>query len=409
MLHFSKYCRFSLLAAATLGTWAIAAAPTLAANVPTITFNSTEYQTFTPGSKNPIINDSEAAKKALLDDAPAATNVELWYKDEDPTANVGFTFQQGAYKATVTSVTKSDWSLFGKQWFDDFLTAYKPATLSLADIKAQPSYAAALDYIAQNGVPRAGDPNIGSVRLNETTGEFGLDLVGHYDLVDRLLSSDSNSYKTGNTLIDSMLNSVAVGAQFASNLSKVTTQVNDLSQKLTPTSYSLTQADFDATNTLINELKAKTTTALAIPGLPTDTTTALKALSTKLNALTLPATFPTTTIGKNALKAGLVTVLGNLTTALNGAQPALNALNKPLSISEVAKVTVNGKSSFAYSFVAKESGITSNDGTESFTGIYKWSQNIGKTVNATPVPEPSLLLGMIALGGGAIASRHKRA
>jgi hypothetical protein len=404
MLHFSKYCRFSLLAAATLGTWTIAAAPTLAANVPTITFNSTEYQTFTPDSKNPIINDSEAAKKALLDDAPAATNVELWYKDENPTANVGFTFQQGAYKATVTSVTKSDWSVFGKQWFDGFLAAYKPAGFTLADT----DYKTALDYIQTNGVPRAGDPNIGSVKLNETTGEFSLDLVGHYDLVDRLLSSDSASYKTGNTLIDSMLTGIADSAQLASTLPEVTTQVTTLSQKLNLAT-SLTQADLTAASLLINGLKNKTTAALAIPGLPTDTKTALTALSTKLNALTLPATLPTDATLKALLKTNLAAGLGNIATALNGAQPVLNALKKPLSMSEVAKVTVNGKSSFAYSFVAKESGITSNDGTESFTGIYKWSQNIGKTVNATPVPEPSLLLGMIALGGGAIASRHKRA
>ena len=80
--------------------------------------------------------------------------------------------------------------------------------------------------------------------------------------------------------------------------------------------------------------------------------------------------------------------------------------NTPLQISEIAKVTFNGKVDYAFGFKATDSGAIAGDRNKlnditSHTGIYSWSQTY-KTV-----PEPSALFGLVAVGGLVIASRRK--
>jgi hypothetical protein len=84
---------------------------------------------------------------------------------------------------------------------------------------------------------------------------------------------------------------------------------------------------------------------------------------------------------------------------------------KSFQMSEVAKVTFNGQVDYAFAFKAIESGAIAGDRNKttdrtSHTGVYTWT----KTVTPQSVPEPTAMLGLIAVGGLAIQRRlQKRA
>lgn len=76
----------------------------------------------------------------------------------------------------------------------------------------------------------------------------------------------------------------------------------------------------------------------------------------------------------------------------------------PLQMSEITKVTINGETHYAYSFDAEQSGFVAKDDGMSYSGIYSWSQ-AGTPVAS--VPEPSTMLGLMAVGGLVAASKRK--
>ncbi|EAW37459.1 NF038130 family PEP-CTERM protein [Lyngbya sp. PCC 8106] len=73
----------------------------------------------------------------------------------------------------------------------------------------------------------------------------------------------------------------------------------------------------------------------------------------------------------------------------------------PLQVSEVAKVTIGDEVHYAYSFGATQTGILAADAapgdTSSHTGLYTWTLEGQPPVAA--VPEPSTMLGLMAVGG----------
>ncbi|MEB3279558.1 MAG: NF038130 family PEP-CTERM protein [Lyngbya sp.] len=89
--------------------------------------------------------------------------------------------------------------------------------------------------------------------------------------------------------------------------------------------------------------------------------------------------------------------------------PFLAALNEidALQISEIAKVTINGKSEYVYSFNATNSDFAALDDIAggSYTGVYSWSKAGQPPVAA--VPEPSTMLGLMAVGGLFAAAKRK--
>ncbi|MEQ8752165.1 MAG: NF038130 family PEP-CTERM protein [Coleofasciculus sp. G1-WW12-02] len=85
-------------------------------------------------------------------------------------------------------------------------------------------------------------------------------------------------------------------------------------------------------------------------------------------------------------------------------QTLLGMLDSPLQASEVVKVTHNGKTTYAYTFSAAISTLSSNDGTRSHTGVY----DPQLTLDPVDVPEPSILLGLIGVGGLVAAKRQSQ-
>jgi hypothetical protein len=76
----------------------------------------------------------------------------------------------------------------------------------------------------------------------------------------------------------------------------------------------------------------------------------------------------------------------------------------PLQMSEIAKVTINGEVHYAYSFNAVNSGFVAKDDGMSYSGIYSWN-HAGIPVES--VPEPSTMLGLMAVGGLFAAAKRK--
>jgi hypothetical protein len=75
-----------------------------------------------------------------------------------------------------------------------------------------------------------------------------------------------------------------------------------------------------------------------------------------------------------------------------------------LQISELAKVELNGVSEYVYSFNATDSGFVAKDDVagKSYSGVYSWN----KAGTPVAVPEPSTILGLMAIGGLFGAAKH---
>lgn len=79
---------------------------------------------------------------------------------------------------------------------------------------------------------------------------------------------------------------------------------------------------------------------------------------------------------------------------------------QPLQISEVVKVNYNGQTSFQYGFSATPSGVVEISDGVSHDGNYTLSQ-VYSVDEPEGVPEPSTILGLMAIGGLVAASKRK--
>ncbi|MGB3404965.1 MAG: NF038130 family PEP-CTERM protein [Microcoleaceae cyanobacterium] len=94
----------------------------------------------------------------------------------------------------------------------------------------------------------------------------------------------------------------------------------------------------------------------------------------------------------------------------NGVNSAKNQISSylggnPLQMSEVAKVTIDGVVNYAYSFSATDTGYVDTDGS-SHSGLYSWTL-AGEPQSIQAVPEPSSMLGLMAVGGLVTLSQRK--
>ncbi|MEH2178744.1 NF038130 family PEP-CTERM protein [Nostoc sp.] len=232
-------------ASMAVGVSALATTP---AHATSFSFDNTgEINTYTGGSNGTFIkgnaqDGTKAAIKALTDNDPSS-NVELWYSDETPDSNVGFTATKGSYKATVSSVTADDWNNFGSQWLGDLLSSYTPFQPVWNGFSAE-TKSLVTSYFPYLGM---GDPNIGGFQFGQNGG-VELKLVGHLDVKTKLATTIS-------TKVDENWN--AIKSQFPQQTTSPTlSQVESLIPQL--------QTQLNAIPGLIAPLQTKLD---AIPGL----------------------------------------------------------------------------------------------------------------------------------------------
>ncbi|NEO27941.1 MAG: PEP-CTERM sorting domain-containing protein, partial [Kamptonema sp. SIO4C4] len=108
----------------------------------------------------------------------------------------------------------------------------------------------------------------------------------------------------------------------------------------------------------------------------------------------------------NEIAAGNSSLTASIESQLQGIVSAWEQDIEFLQISEIAKVTVNGQTQYAYSFSAEDTGFVDDDGS-SHSGRYTIS--LKGTPESESVPEPSVLLGLAAFGGLFAASKRKNA
>lgn len=86
-----------------------------------------------------------------------------------------------------------------------------------------------------------------------------------------------------------------------------------------------------------------------------------------------------------------------------------NLLPNGFQASEVVKATIDGQSQYLYSFLATNSGLTNSAGAgadgSSHSGNYEVS--LRGVIPPASVPEPSTMLGLMAVGGMVAASKRK--
>jgi PEP-CTERM motif len=327
-------------------------------NINTYTYGSVEFdKTGIGGVNRRVLNDYNNKGNinkaiAALTDNDNTTNVELFTSSEVVTDNVGFTANFGNNTVKVESVTKADWAdgTLATAWLKGFSNAYGglmssiPTTVGSNMLKDfNNNFGLLVSSLKATGFNAAGDANIGDIALNKETGEFKLDLVGHLDISEKYV----DTRKT-------------IPNPVATILKTITTP-----GKKTTTTISIPNPDFGKPIPNPNYLKKSPDYARNTTGNP--------VFDGMLSSLA---------------KAAFLT-------------------KTPLQVSEIAKVTFNGQTDYAFAFKATDSGAIAGDhnkisSTTDHTGIYSWSKTY-KTV-----PEPSALFGLVGIGGLVIASRRKR-
>lgn len=329
-------------------------------NINTWTYGSAKFDNTGIGGVNRRVlndyNNKADSNKAIaaLTDGDSTTNVELFTSGEVVTDHVGFTGNFGNNTVKIESVTKADWAdgTLATAWLKGFSNAYGglmssiPTTVGSNILKDfNNNFGLLVGSLKATGFNAAGDANIGDIALNKETGELKLDLVGHLDISEKYVD-------TRKTIPDPV-----------ATILKTTT-------------------------TTIAGKKITTTTSIANPnfGKPIPNPNYLKQ----------SPDYARNTTG-NPVFDGMLSSLAK----------AAFLTNTPLQVSEIAKVTFNGQTDYAFSFKASESGAIAGDRNQisnstDHTGVYSWNKTY-KTV-----PEPSALFGLVGIGGLVIASRRKR-
>ncbi|MEL0590837.1 MAG: NF038130 family PEP-CTERM protein [Planktothrix rubescens PR222] len=329
-----------------VGMSAVASLPAKAAS---LDFNNSEtnYATYTHNSNNLWIKGNEAAAISALTDNNIQTNVELNYTNETNSSSVGFTAKAGKHTAKVSSVTTKEFNAFQEEWLSGLLNAYQPLK-NVWSASSQAFRDVALGAFKSS--VGFGDPNIAEFSLDKT-GAMSMKTLGFFDLkpkVNTLISDYS-------TEINKPLDQAKVGLSNVNSL--ISAIQNDSTYKL---------------------LSSKVYSTLT-----TSQKNALNGLNSQLSG------FNTTKTDLNALIA-----------KLNAAKQQVDSFNNALSqiqnlqISEIAKVELDGVSEYVYSFNAENSGFVAKDDGKSYSGVYSWSK-----AGTVAVPEPSTILGLIAVGG----------
>ncbi len=334
----------------------ISAIATLPAKAAAFDFDNSEsnYATYTHQDGNLWIQGNETAAISALTDGNLQTNVELNYNSENNDASVGFTVTAGKYTAKVSSVTTEEFNAFSGEWLKGLFNAYQPLQTVWNNLTA-PFQTLALDTFKK--VVGFGDPNIAEFSLDKT-GAMSMKTLGFFDLKPKV-----------QTLLSDRI---------TSPLAKANAGLDALNKQI---------------NNILNSNTYKTLSAANYNSLSSSQQLLLNNFKTQLSDL-------------NATKIALTTSIATLTEAQKQVDSFNNALNQiqNLQISEITKVELNGNAQYVYGFNAQASNFTAKDDGQSYSGVFSWSQ-AGKPVG---VPEPSTILGLIAVGGLFGATHHNR-
>ncbi len=315
--------------------------------------NRQKLNSITSGNINKAIS--------ALTDNSSATNVELFTNGETIVDHVGFNAKLGKNTIKVESVTKADWAdgKLANSWLTGFRNTYgslmsniptTPGSNMLQDFNN--NYSAIIGHLNTNGFNTAGDPNIGDVTYDETTGKLQVDLVGHLDMAGKYVDTRQTVKDTRRTIKDTRQTITQNNQQIPNPTYNKQIPNPTLNQQITNSNYLIGKSPDIARNSTGNPI--------------------------------------------------FDAMLFNL------AKTAAST-NTKFQMSEIAKITFNGETDYAFSFLATESSAIAGDrnlttDTTSHTGIYSWN----KTVGVQDVPEPSALVGLMVLGGMVTIKRQQK-
>ncbi|MFB2770749.1 NF038130 family PEP-CTERM protein [Pelatocladus sp. BLCC-F211] len=338
---------------------------------------------------------------AALTDNDSSTNVELFTSGETVTDHVGFTANLGKKTIKIESVTKADWAdgTLATGWLTGFRDAYGGLMSGIATTNGSnmlqdfnSNFTSLVSYLSTNGFKAAGDPNIGGVTYNQKTKDLKIDLVGHLDLSSEYVDTRTTIIDTRATIIDSRTTIIDARATIIDTRKTIVVNGKTVANPTYNKSIPNPTYNQSIPNPTYNQSISNPTYKKSIPN-PT-----YNQNIPNPNYLGFSPNFSRNSTG-NAI---LDLVVFNL------AKTAF-LQNKPLQISEIAKVTFNNTVSYAYSFTAIDSGAIAGDRNKatdktSHTGIYSWT----KSYHTASVPEPSALLGLMAVGGLFVVKRKVR-
>ncbi|MBW4671633.1 MAG: NF038130 family PEP-CTERM protein [Cyanomargarita calcarea GSE-NOS-MK-12-04C] len=126
-------------------------------------------------------------------------------------------------------------------------------------------------------------------------------------------------------------------------------------------------------------------------------------VQTKISSLQALLNLPVTPA---AVKATLTTQIAQLTSFKDvlSLQATLSTYQGQIGASEIAKVVNGNNTYYAYSFNPTASGITASDDGVSYSAYYTWNTP-GYTAPSAAVPEPSVMLGILGVGGVFVTRR----
>ncbi|MGI8505154.1 MAG: NF038130 family PEP-CTERM protein [Hassallia sp.] len=315
--------------------------------------------------------------------------------------------------------------------------------------------------LSATGFNSAGDPNIGEIALSQIdkhTGELKLDLVGHLDVAGKYVDTRATIVDTRTTIKDTQKTIVDTRATIVDSRATIKDtqktivdtrptivdklpKIKDTRPTIIDTLPTIVKNGKTVANPTFNKDIPNPTFNKDIPNPTFNKDIPNPTYNKDIPNPTYNKDIPNPTFNKNIPNLTFNKDIPNPTYNKDIANPTYNknipnptylakssdfarnstgnaifdgillnltrtavTTNTPFQISEIAKVTFNGKVDYAFGFSAIDSGAIAGDrkDTTSHTGIYSWSKTY-KTV-----PEPSALFGLVAVGGLVVASRRKR-
>lgn len=195
----AKFTKSLFLATSALGLASLFAGSAQAASITGATLGSSDYKLYCANATNTYdCTGSGSADSVLAGDATSpGGNVELRAASDSAFGSaVTLAGTLNGEAITFSSLTKSDWDVFGKKWLTQLMLKYTTIT---GITETNNAYYAGL---SDTNKARFSDPNISYVNQDDATGKVSIGLAGHFNAASLLPSVFSmslrNEYKGTN-------------------------------------------------------------------------------------------------------------------------------------------------------------------------------------------------------------------